>query len=391
MTADLPSVKITPRAAARLNQGNPWVFANDVANLDVLKSQPPGQAAIVVAPDGKTLGTALANRHSLIALRLIARNAVTVDADFFADKIRAALARRTGLFAEPYYRLVHAEGDALPGLVIDRFGDIFGVQLNSAGADFYAADITAALRAVFSNCKLVIRRDTPSRAHEGLPVDPTPQVIGDVPPRIDVKQNGVIYRADILGGQKTGWYYDQAGNHALIASLARGKSMLDLCTHAGGFALAAAKAGAIRIVAVDSAVPALELAQESADRNKLSIEFVRDDMFDHLAGTRDNFDIVVADPPPFVRSKKDLESGAKGYRKLAMLSAGHVAPNGIFSIASCSHNMPLDRFTAEVAAGIASAGRTGRILFTTGAGPDHPAHFALPESAYLKQVTYQLD
>lgn len=391
MTDKPPLVKITARAATRLQQGYPWVFANDVTNLDALKTETPGRAAQIAAPDGKIIATAFANRHSLIALRVIGSGTVAPDAAFFADRIRAALSRREGLFAAPFYRLVHAEGDALPGLVIDRFDNIFSVQLNSAGADLHAPAIIAALQSVFPNCGLVVRRDTPGRAHEGLPVVDAPEIIGNVPTRIEVLQNGVTYLADLLEGQKTGWYFDQADNHALIARMAKGKSMLDLYTHAGGFALAAAKAGAGKIVAVDSAAPALELAGEAARLNKLDIKFERDDVFDHLAASNAIYDIVVADPPPFVRSRKDLESGARGYRKLAKFCMGRVAKGGIFAIASCSHNMPLDRFYVEVAAGIASAGRTGRILYTTGASPDHPAHFALPESAYLKMVTYQID
>ena len=385
------TLAINSRAAQRLRGGHPWVYANEITNLSMLKDHPAGVEARLTGPNGTILGRGFANRHSLIALRLATRGDAPLNDAFFLNRLRRALVLRDRLFPTPYYRLVHAEGDRLPGLVIDRFNTVFSVQLNSAGADLHAPLIVAALQQLFPNCALVIRRDAPARAHEGLDVIDAPEVIGTVPASIAVPQNGVIYRADLLGGQKTGWYYDQTANHALIAGMAKDKSLLDLCTHAGGFTLAALHQGATRVVAVDGSGAALDLARMAATENKLAANFIRVDMFDHLANDTATYDIVVADPPPFARSKKDIEAAARGYRKLAKLAAARVAQNGILAIASCSHNISLDRFAVEVAAGIAAAGRSGAIIFTTGAGPDHPVPASLPESAYLKMLTIQLD
>ncbi|MGH8323556.1 MAG: class I SAM-dependent methyltransferase, partial [Steroidobacteraceae bacterium] len=194
--------------------------------------------------------------------------------------------------------------------------------------------------------------------------------------------------------QKTGWYYDQRDNRAFMAALAKGKSVLDAYSYTGGFGIAAAKAGAKETICLDSSAPALALAEESAAANSVSIRAVKADVFEELerlAGAKETFDIVIADPPPFVRARKDLEPGAKAYRKLARMAAAVTAPNGFLLLASCSHNIPTDRFASECAAGIARTGRRATLIRQAGAGPDHPVHPMLPETAYLKALVYALD
>jgi 23S rRNA (cytosine1962-C5)-methyltransferase len=212
--------------------------------------------------------------------------------------------------------------------------------------------------------------------------------------RIAVEENGARYFADLGQGQKTGWYYDQRDNRAFIAAIAKGKSVLDVYSYTGGFGILAARAGASEVMCVDSSAPALALAEESAAANKASIRAVKGDVFEELerlATQKEVFDVVVADPPPFVKSKKDLEPGAKAYRKLARLAAQIVAPGGFLLLASCSHNIPVERFAAECAAGIARAPRHATLIRQAGAGPDHPVHPMLPETAYLKALVYALD
>jgi 23S rRNA (cytosine1962-C5)-methyltransferase len=213
---------------------------------------------------------------------------------------------------------------------------------------------------------------------------------------VTVEENGALFRADLLSGQKTGWFFDQRDNHAFMAGLAKNATVLDLYTHTGGFAIPAARAGATKVTAVDSSQSALDLAAAALPLNDVAgrVACMRSDVFAFLEGAaarNETWDVVIADPPPFVRSRKDLKAGLQGYRKLARLCARVAAPDGIIFVASCSHNAPTDEFTAAVVRGVADANRSGAIIHTAGAGADHPVHPMLPESAYLKAVVLALD
>jgi 23S rRNA (cytosine1962-C5)-methyltransferase len=381
-----PTIRLKPKEGRRLRAGAPWAFSNEIAMSASAKALAPGSVVNIEGDDGHPLGTGYFNSNSLIGLRLLdAQPNIVPDKAFFAARLAAARKLRDTIYREPYYRLVHAEGDFLPGLTIDRFGDTYVVQITTAGMEALRKPLLAALGAEH----VVLRADTPSRALEGL----TSYVEGEGA-RVAVQENGIRYFADLAGGQKTGWYYDQRDNRAFMAGLSEGKTVLDAYCHTGGFALAAAKAGAREVVAIDSSAPALALAEDSAAANTLRCQFVKADVFEELErlGTaKESFDIVIADPPPFVKSRKDLEPGAKAYRKLARMSARIAAPGGLLLLASCSHNIPLERFASECAAGIARADRRARLIRTAGAGPDHPVHPMLPETAYLKTLVYALD
>jgi 23S rRNA (cytosine1962-C5)-methyltransferase len=383
-----PTIRV--KQGRRARAGAPWLFSNEV---EIDKTLAPGTVVNVAGADGRVFGTGTFNPKSLIAVRLYAGAAdAALDAVFFASKLKRALALRQALYDAPYYRLVHAEGDGLPGLVIDRFGETLSLQITTAGMEGLQAPLLEALDAVLAPKTVVLRADAPARALEGLPsyVRAAKGEAG----RVSVHENAVAYLADLCAGQKTGWYYDQRDNRAFIASLARGKTLLDAYCYTGGFALAAAKAGAKRVSGFDSSAPALALAEAAAAANRLDAAFAKTDVFaelERLAGARETFEIVVADPPPFVKAKKDLETGAKAYRKLARLAASVTAKEGFLLLASCSHNISLERFAAECAAGIARASRFAKLIRAAGAPPDHPVHPALPESAYLKALVYALD
>ncbi len=384
-----PTIHVKSREGRRARAGAPWLFSNEIE----MPALPPGTLVNVVGDDGRAFGTGFFNGKSLIAVRLIDGAAdATVDAEFLAVKLKRALALRERLFETPYYRLVHSEGDGLPGLVVDRFAETCVVQITTAGMEALQAAVLEALDRAVAPRDVILRADAPARALEGL--DSYVKTAKGEAGRIAVEENGVRYFADVAGGQKTGWYYDQRDNRAFIAKLARGKSVLDAYCHTGGFALAAARAGAAEAAGLDSSAPALALAEASAAAGSLSCKFVKADVFEELerlGAAHESFDIVIADPPPFVKAKKDLETGAKAYRKLARLAAGATAKNGFVFLASCSHNIGPDRFAAECATGIARAGRTARLIRQAGAGPDHPVHPMLPESAYLKALVYVLD
>ena len=377
----------------RARIGSPWIFSNEIRMDEAAKAITPGSIVNVRGEDGREFGTGYFNPKSLIAVRLLTDACdTTIDRDFFSARIGRALALRAAFYDKPFYRLVHAEGDGLPGLVIDRFDDVVTVQIGTAGMEKQLDNIVAALEARLKPKTIMLRNDAPSRALEGL--DSYVRAAKGEGARIALEENGCRYFADLAQGQKTGWYYDQRDNRAFIAGLAKGKSVLDAYSYTGGFGLAAAKAGAAEVVCLDSSAPALVLAEESARANKLTIQAVKADVFEELErliAAEEKFDIVVADPPPFVKSKKDLEPGAKAYRKLAKLAAQVTAPGGFLLIASCSHNIPPERFAAECAAGVTRNGRVATLIRSAGAGPDHPVHPLLPESAYLKALVYALD
>ena len=377
----------------RARIGSPWIFSNEIRMDEAAKAITPGSIVNVRGEDGREFGTGYFNPKSLIAVRLLIDACdTTIDRDFFSARIGRALAVRAAFYDKPFYRLVHAEGDGLPGLVIDRFDDVVTVQIGTAGMEKQLDNIVAALEARLKPKTIMLRNDAPSRALEGL--DSYVRAAKGEGARIALEENGCRYFADLAQGQKTGWYYDQRDNRAFIAGLAKGKSVLDAYSYTGGFGLAAAKAGAAEVVCLDSSAPALALAEESARANKLTIQAVKADVFEELErliAAEEKFDIVVADPPPFVKSKKDLEPGAKAYRKLAKLAAQVTAPGGFLLIASCSHNIPPERFAAECAAGVTRNGRVATLIRSAGAGPDHPVHPLLPESAYLKALVYALD
>ncbi len=388
-----PIIRVKPKEGRRARAGAPWLFSNEIEMSAVAKSLKPGAVVNVLGDDGRVFGTGYFNPKSLIAIRLVdAAVDVALDAGFFAKRLKRALALREALYDAPYYRLVNAEGDGLAGLTIERFGDSCVVQVSTAGMEVLLAPLLAALDSVLSPANVILRADAPARVLEGLELY-VRAAKGDAT-RLAVQENGVRYFADLHTGQKTGWYYDQQASRAYVARLAPGRSVLDAYCYTGGFALAAAKAGAKDVCGLDSSPPALDLAQEAAAANRLSCKFLKADVFEALEKfwtARESFDIVVADPPPFVKAKKDLEAGAKAYRKLARLAANVTAKDGFLLLASCSHNISQERFAQECALGIARAGRTARLIHQAGAGADHPIHPMLLESAYLKTLVYALD
>jgi len=377
----------------RARLGSPWIFSNEIRMDEAAKSIAPGAVVNVRGEDGRAFGTGYFNPKSLIAVRLLAEECdVTIDADFFAARLKRALELRESFYDRPFYRLFHAEGDGVPGLVIDRFDDTLTVQIGTQGMEKQLVAILDALDKVLSPATVILRADAPSRALEGL--DSYVKTVKGEGHRIAVEENGARYIADLREGQKTGWYYDQRDNRAFVAPLAKGRTVLDAYSYTGGFGILAARAGAKEVVCVDSSAPALALAEESARANGVTIKPVKADVFEELerlAAAGERFDIVLADPPPFVKSKKDLEPGAKAYRKLARLAANVTAAGGLLMLASCSHNIPSERFAAECAQGLLRSGRRAALIRQSGAGPDHPVHPLLPESAYLKAVAYALD
>lgn len=391
-----PKLRVNLRQAARLKSGSPWVYSNEVIMDRAAKALPPGSMVDVVSEQGQDFGTAYFSPNSLIAARILSPKAgAAIDTAFFADRIQSARQLRDRLIHAPFYRLLHADADGCPGLVIERFDDVFVAQSGTAGIDALEKHWLAALveecrpRAVF------IKNDAPSRAHENLKED-VRCVHGDAATLATVQEADIRHEFSPLAGQKTGWYFDQRDNRAFLVELAKGGSLLDAFSYTGALALAAVKAGARSAVLLDASQAALDLAAITARSNALpdALEYRRCDAMlelEEMAPTGELYDVVSCDPPPFVRARKDLESGARGYRKLARLAAALVSRRGFLCLASCSHAISAERFQLECSMGIQRSGRHARLIRASGAAPDHPVHPMLPETAYLKSLVYQLD
>jgi 23S rRNA (cytosine1962-C5)-methyltransferase len=391
-----PTIHMQAGRERRVQHGHPWVYSNEVQMDAAAKAVTPGSPVRLLEASGKPLGVATFNPHTLIAARLLSPDPATrIDHAFFADRLKRAAALRQRLFDRPYYRVVHAEADGLPGLIVDQFGDVVTVQANSVFMDRHTDMILAAIDEILAPRALILRNDGTQRALEGL-AEETRLVKGVIDGPIRLEENGVTFFANPLDGQKTGWFYDQRDNRAFIASLAKGGRAIDFYSYNGGFGVQCAVAGATSVVAVDRSALALENATRAAAANGVADRFEarRADAFqemERLDATGERFEVVIADPPAFVKAKKDLGAGSRAYRKMARLAAKITAPGGFLLCGSCSHNVDPPTFAEQIARGLNDAGRAGRILRSAGAGPDHPVHPNLPESAYLKALVLQLD
>lgn len=391
-----PVVRLKRKADAQaLRHGRPWAYGDDIVLDRRTKAIEPG--SFVRMEDGERRGLGLYAFHpgSKIAARLIDRDAeAEIDAAWFGARLTSALALRERLYRDPFYRLIHAEADGLPGVVIDRFGDTCVVQPNAAWADRCLDDLVAALVDVTGVQTVVINGSGRARKLEGL--DERSEVVrGDVTGLIDVPMNGAVYKADLIGGQKTGLFFDQRDNHAFAARLGKGAETLDVFSHVGGFALAMLAGGAASALSVDSSEAALGLAQAGADASGFSDRFTtrKGDAFDVLTALGEEgrrFDVVICDPPAFAPSKKALGQGLRAYERVARLAAPLVREGGYLGLCSCSHAADLPRFLRASSRGIGRAGRGAQLIHTGAAGPDHPLLPALSETGYLKALFFRL-
>ncbi|MFU8835948.1 RSP_2647 family RNA methyltransferase [Roseovarius autotrophicus] len=392
-----PVIRLLPKTDARaIRHGSPWVFDNELVTDRRTRALAAGTIAVLEDAERTPLGVVAVNPASKIVARMLDRNAgARIDRDWLIARLTRAHALRARLFDSPYYRLVHAEADGLPGVVIDRFGDVAVMQPNAAWADALLPDLAAAVQAVTGVTTVLKNASGRARALEGLD-DASAVLAGSAPDGpVPVPMNGATYMADLTGGQKTGLFYDQRPNHAFAARLARGARVLDMFSHVGGFALACLAGGAESALAVDGSQAALGLAAEGAARMDVTARLAtrRGDAFDTmeaLAAEGERFDVVICDPPAFAPSKPALDKGLRAYERVARLAAGLVAEGGYLGLCSCSHAADLGKFRTACTRGIGRAGRAGALIHTGFAGPDHPLHPHLAESGYLKALFYRL-
>ncbi|MGB0905674.1 MAG: RSP_2647 family RNA methyltransferase, partial [Mangrovicoccus sp.] len=355
-------VRLRPKANARaLRWGQPWVYADELVTDRRTKALAPGSLAILEDAERAPLGLVAVTPNSKIIARMLDRDAeAVIDQAWFAAKLASALAMRSRIYDAPFYRLIHAEADGLPGVIIDRFGDAAVIQPNAAWADARLEALVAALREVTGVSTVIKNASGRARAAEGLD-DISAVLCGAVEAPLPVEMNGATYLADLTGGQKTGLFYDQRPNHGFVKGLSAGATVLDIFSHVGGFGLAALAGGAAEVTAVDASAPALDLAAQGAAAMGLAERFTtrKGDAFsvmDALEEEGARFDIVVCDPPAFAPSKQALEAGLRAYEKAARAGARLTAPGGYLVLCSCSHAATPEKFRNACLRGIGRAG-----------------------------------
>jgi 23S rRNA (cytosine1962-C5)-methyltransferase len=373
----------------RLLGGHLWIYSNEVDTArSPLPTFSPGEQVWVKSYNGRLLGTAYVNPQSLIVARLVSRDDQPLDRDRLVKRLRRALALRQRLYPEPYYRLVYGESDGLPGLIVDRFGNHLCVQLNTAGMEALRDQILKALDEVLAPQSILFRNDSSIRQREGLPEE-IQAALGTVPARVEVVENGVHLSASLQGGQKTGWFYDQRPNRAWLRGLAGGLRVLDVFCYAGAFAAQAAAWGAREVVAVDASLVALQQAEENVRQAAGGEIFtgIQGDAFDILKGLRgdgEQFDLIIVDPPAFIKKKKDHREGLLAYQRINDLAMALLAPDSLLLSASCSMHLDREELLSVLHRAGHRQGRLVQLLSEGMQGPDHPVHPAIPETRYLK-------
>ncbi len=385
-----PAIRLKKDQERRMLAGHCWVYSNEVdTEATPLKAFEPGQPVEVVSQSGRWLGFGYVNPHSLICARVVSHDRRRpLTPSLWVQRLRSALELRERLYRRPFYRLVFGESDGLPGLVVDRYGDLLSVQITTAGMDRARADILTALEQVVRPKTIILRNDTQVRELEGLTLG-VETVLGDAPDQLELTENDTRFLVSPVSGQKTGWFYDQAENRARLARFGVPNRVLDVCSYVGAWGVQAAVAGAEEVVCVDSSPAALEQVGENADRNGVvaRISGLQGDAFDVLRVLREQeerFDLVILDPPAFIKRRKDEKEGAQAYQRLNRLGLELLEHGGLLVTSSCSYHMGRDAFLRIVQQAARRAGRSLQLLEVGGQGPDHPVHPAIPETAYLK-------
>jgi 23S rRNA (cytosine1962-C5)-methyltransferase len=382
-------VRINRKGANRIGSGHPWIFSSDVLDRGEAVG---GEAVLVVDPGNAALGTAHYSSASQISLRMLTDRKETIDRAFFLRRIAQAEAyRKRVVTASEAYRLVHGEGDELPGLVIDRYGDYFTVQTLDQGMDRAKAEIVSCLEELFAPRGIVERNDVAVRKREALPLE-TSVVAGVVPETVAVEMNGLKLHADLLHGQKTGIFLDQRENYTAAATYGRGRA-LDCFTSTGGFALHLA-ARCESVEAVDSSEAALRVARLNLEANGIGhVELREADVFELLAGhasARRRFDLVVLDPPAFAKARQSLEAAIRGYREINRRALELLATGGILVTCSCSHHLSEAMLLEIVASASLDTGKKLRVVERRMQAQDHPVLLTVPETLYLKCLILEL-
>jgi 23S rRNA (cytosine1962-C5)-methyltransferase len=393
----IPVLKLKRGEDRRLRSGHLWIFSNEIDTASTPLTQfEPGAVVDVRSDRDQFLGFAYVNPRTLIAARIVGRDPdYPLDGSLIVHRLRVALALRERLYREPYYRLVYGESDGLPGLVLDRYGDVLVAQSGTAGVDALRTEIEDAITKVVRVQTVVWKNDSGARELEGLTQSVSLSgkaqdgtISAEIPAEIRIREQGIDFVAPLADGQKTGWFYDQTANRERLRRyLPSGARVLDVCSYVGGWAVSALKGGAASATCVDSSATALEYVARNAAANDVEVQTIRDDAFDALqalnaSGAR--FDVVILDPPAFAKRKKDAPQALAAYRKLNQLAMPLIDRDGLLVSCSCSYHMAADDLQTAIQAAARHASRFVQVLEQGGQSPDHPVHPAIPETRYLK-------
>jgi len=385
------TIKLKKREERRIQRGHPWVFSNEVQDLPA--DAVPGEPVEVRDFTGNFLGRGYVNPRSLISVRILTRKQEDLDAAFFAKRIGHARDLRTKLGFGESFRAVFSEGDGIPGLIVDKYADTLVVQSLTAGIDGMLDLVLAALREVYGPKTIVLRNDTASRAREGLEQNKR-IVLGETSGLVEFEESGISYRADVLEGQKTGFFFDQRENRLALKDLVKGRRTLDCFCYVGAWALSAAKYGAAGVVGIDSSAKAVTLARLNAELNNLPAMFETGDVFEKLREfekQKERFGCIVLDPPAFVKSRAKVREALKGYKEINLRGMRLLEPGGALVTCSCSHHINEDLFREMLIDAAWSAGRQVRLLEMRSQSRDHPMLLAAKETQYLKCAILMID
>jgi 23S rRNA (cytosine1962-C5)-methyltransferase len=382
------SLSLKPREERRLRAGHLWVYSNEIATPAGFAKLEPGSLCRLLDSRDKPLGTGYVNPHTLICLRLLTGdgNAV-IDTDWFVRRISAALALRQRVYPTPHYRLVFGEADGLPGLVVDRYGDVLAVQIATAGMERLKQPLAEALQRVLKPRGILFVNDIAMRETEGLSTEA--DQIGEVPDTVEVIEAETRFQVPLAGGQKTGWFYDQRSNRDRFSAYARQGRLLDVFSYAGGWALRGLAAGATEAVCIDRSADALAAAQASAALNNRTLDTREGEAMDMLRALKaegQRFDTVVVDPPALIKRKRDHDKGIEHYAALNRAAMQLLSTDGILIACSCSHHLDAAELQRVVLREARKLDRRLQMLEVGGQGLDHPVHPAIPETRYLKAL-----
>lgn len=388
----LQPLRLKKHEDKRLHAGHGWVFSNEVdTQATPLDRFAPGEPCRIEDASGRPLGTGYVNPHTLICARLVSRDPeLTLDQSLLVHRFNVALGLRDRLFERPYYRLAFGDSDNLPGLTVDRFGDVLVAQVTTAGMERVKTEIVAALTKVLKPRAILLRNDSSARALENLP-SYVETALGEVPEWIEVEENGRTFEAPLARGQKTGWFYDHRLNRARLGAYVRGKRVLDVFSYLGAWGVQAAAAGAESVLCVDSSALALEGVARNAARNGVADRVTTRDvdafeMLRELRAAREKFDVVVLDPPALIKRRKDIKEGTQAYRRLNQMAIQVLARDGILVSCSCSYHLERDVLLDLLLKSSRHLDRFLQIVEEGHQGPDHPLHPAIPETGYLKAL-----
>jgi 23S rRNA (cytosine1962-C5)-methyltransferase len=386
---ELPILRLKRNEDRRLSAGHLWVFSNEVDTAQTpLTGFKPGDLCQVMSARDKFMGFAYVNPRALICARILGRDPQHPPGDkgLIVHRLQVALSLRERVFAQPFYRLVYGESDQLPGLVLDRFGDVIVGQISTAGMEAMKEQVVAAVKQVIKPAGMLWKNDSGARELEGLE-SYVETAFGEVPAVLPLQESGITFSVPVLEGQKTGWFYDQAFNRQSLLKYVKGAKVLDVFSYVGAWGLTAAKAGAAEVTCVDSSAKALEHVRQNAQTNDLNVTTLKGDAFDvleKLHQEKRKFDVVIIDPPAFIKRKKDIPKGEAAYKRLNQLAMQLVERDGLLVSCSCSYHLHGDVLIDAIQRAARHLNKHAQIIEVGGQAPDHPIHPGIEETRYLK-------